>query len=53
MEGLWEALRKAGIKGIEKRGQHQGYDGTSFNFDAAPADLRLAVICFATLLAVW
>jgi hypothetical protein len=42
MEGLWDVLHRAGIKGVEKRGAHQGYAGTSFNFDAAPRDLKLA-----------
>jgi len=44
MEGLWEVLHRAGVKGVEKRGAHQGYAGTSFNFDAAPQDLKLAAI---------
>jgi len=44
MEGLWEVLHRARIEGVEKRGAHQGYAGTYFNFDAAPQDLRLAAI---------
>ncbi len=44
MEGLWEVLHRVGIMGVEKRAAHQGYAGTSFNFDAAPPDLKLAPI---------
>ena|SRR6267142_1481530 len=48
MEGLWEVLHRVGIMGVEKRAAHQGYAGTSFNFDAArigtlaPLDLAAA-----------
>ena len=44
MEGLWEVLHRVGISGVEKRAAHQGYAGTSFNFDAAPQDLKLVAI---------
>jgi hypothetical protein len=44
MEGLWDVLHRAGTKGVEKRGAHQGYTGTSFNFDAASSDLKLTAI---------
>src|SRR6267378_2228388 len=44
MEGLWDVLHRTEIKGVENRGAHQGYAGTSFNFDAAPQDLKLAAI---------
>lgn len=44
MEGLWEVLHQAGINGVEKRTPYQSSAGTSFNFDAASRDLKLAAV---------
>ena len=43
IEGLWQALEKAGVPGIKKKAG-QGFDGTHYAVDQAAAEIRYSAI---------
>lgn len=46
VEGLWGELEKAGVPGIVKKNQLQGYNGLSYNFDSNGRLCKVATEAF-------